>query len=77
MTHGDEREGSDGGAVGETWDEALRRTFAGRSVLLTVERTAAWYRQVEVDPGAARAACLADIGAYVEASKAVAGSPPS
>jgi CDP-glucose 4,6-dehydratase len=32
-----------------------------------IERTVDWYRRVSADPGAARAACLADIAAYMAA----------
>ncbi len=36
----------------------------------TVTRTAAWYRTVLADPGAARAACLADLDSYAATGRA-------
>lgn len=36
----------------------------------TVTRTADWYRTVLADPGAARAACLADLNSYAAAGRA-------
>ena len=43
----------------------------------TVDRTVSWYRQVQGDPAAARAACVADIAAFMEAWQAPAAPQSS